>query len=213
MADIENFWLFLATGLALNLTPGADMLYVIDRTIAGRAHNGIAAAFGIFAGCMVHLLLAAVGITALLAASPAALSLLKYAGAIYLAWLGISLMRSDVLRNLQSPSSETLSSIRVLGDFIKGVAVNVLNPKIALFFVAFLPQFIRHDAGEPVIALVTLGLIFNVVGTALLFVVVWGAAKVRAHLAAGSPAFKWYPRVAGALMLALGCRLALTTLG
>lgn len=211
MIGIENLWLFLISGLALNLTPGADMLYVIDRTIARGTRNGIVASAGIAAGCLVHIVFAAIGVTALLAASPASLTILKVIGAAYLLWLGVTLIRSDLFEQLRSPANDSSTAIQQANDFLKGVAINVLNPKIALFFIAFLPQFISQDATSPVATLVTLGVIFNVVGTFTLFIVVWAARTIRLTLKTKSPLLDWYPRLVGALMLALGVRLALTT--
>lgn len=212
MIGIDSFWLFLISGLALNLTPGADMLYVIDRTIARGTRNGIFASAGIAAGCLIHLMLAAAGVTALLAASPASLTVLKMLGAAYLLWLGVTLLRSNLFeQSLSGPNNPSTTSQQA-NDFLKGVAVNFLNPKIALFFIAFLPQFISQDATSPGATLVALGLIFNVVGTISLLVVVWAANHIRSKLKSGSLILRWYPRLVGALMLALGVRLALTTI-
>jgi len=211
MADIDSFWLFVFSGLALNLTPGADMLFVIDRAMSRGTPAGIAAALGIAVGSALHLLLAVIGVSALLAASPAAMNVLKVIGAAYLFWLGVTLIKSNLVA--QTADTETDpgdATSYLLPAFIKGVAVNVLNPKIALFFVAFLPQFVNPNATQPIVALIILGCVFNFVGTAWNFIVAWGAARIRQHLQSDSLALRWYPRVVGILMLALAARLAIS---
>jgi len=198
MADIDNFWLFVVSGLALNLTPGADMLFVIDRAMSRGTWAGIAAALGIAVGSALHLLLAVIGVSALLAASPAAMNLLKLAGGAYLLWLGLTLMKSNLAAQAAVPeTSPDHVTDDLLPAFFKGVAVNVLNPKIA---------------PKPIVALIILGCVFNIVGTTWNCIVAWGAAKIRTHLQTDSVTLRWYPRVVGILMLALAARLVFTEL-
>src|SRR4051812_41405106 len=136
---VENFWVFALTGLLLNLTPGNDMLYVIARSSGQGMKAGIISAVGIGAGCIVHITAAVVGLSALIARSAVAFDMIKYAGALYLIYLGIK----SVLKKKRSFSITKVEQLSYRKIFWQGALTNVLNPKVALFFLAFLPQFIN----------------------------------------------------------------------
>src|SRR5436305_6647529 len=146
MPSIEMVLLFMASALALNLTPGPDMLYVTARSVSDGRSAGVVSAFGIAAGTLVHITALALGLAALLAAVPLAYDAVRIAGAIYLGVIGLQLM----LRPRTAAAAATLrrSTLRVI--FMQAVITNVLNPKVALFFLAFLPQFVDRAAGPPV---------------------------------------------------------------
>jgi threonine/homoserine/homoserine lactone efflux protein len=137
---IHNFWLFALAGLLLNLTPGNDMLYVASRSAGQGVRAGIISSLGIMTGCLVHLTFAAAGLSAILASSATAFSIIKYAGACYLVYLGIKAILSKKAAGLERAEKTVAASGRRI--FWQGVLTNVLNPKVALFFLAFLPQFI-----------------------------------------------------------------------
>ena len=206
MFGTHDFLLFVASGVLLNITPGPDMLYIIGRSTAQDPRAGAAAALGIGAGCVVHILAAALGLSAVLAASATAFTALKFLGAAYLVYVGISLIRSSAAshRAVQAPA---LAPVALRTVFVQGFFTNVLNPKVALFFLAFLPQFIDADAPSKPLAFLFLGAVFNLNGTLWNLLVAWSAARLsagfeRTRLAA------WFNRCIGAFFVFLGVRLA-----
>jgi threonine/homoserine/homoserine lactone efflux protein len=161
------------------------------------------AALGIGAGCIVHITAAAFGLSALLAASASAFTVLKLAGAAYLIYIGVSLLRSARAAAAAKLPPSALRSI-----FVQGFWTNVLNPKVALFFLAFLPQFVDAAAAGSPLPFLFLGLVFNVNGTLWNLFVAWSAAQVGRTLHSG--AALWFNRGVGALFVYLGARLALS---
>ncbi len=143
MFGAQDLLTFILAGLLLNITPGADTLYIVGRSTAQGVRAGVVAALGIGAGCIVHIVAAAIGLSAILAASSTAFTIVKYLGAAYLAYLGISMLR--VQGKTQEVRSE-LPAVSLAKVFWQGFLTNVLNPKVALFFLAFLPQFIAPDS-------------------------------------------------------------------
>ena len=196
---------FCLAALALNLTPGADMTYTLARTAAQGRAAGFASAAGILAGVGLHTLAAAAGLSALLGASPTAFLAVKWAGAAYLLYLGVRML---VTR--PAATGDDLPDARLRRVFGQAVAVNVLNPKVALFVLAFLPQFVAPDAAYPAAQILVLGTIFNLggfaVNAAVAALVGAGAARLRARpdLAA------WMTRLSGTVLAGLAIRLALT---
>ncbi len=156
MIDTSNLWLFLAAGIMLNLTPGADMLYVAARSTSQGTKAGIVSALGIAAGCLVHIFGAIIGLSALIAQSATAFEIIKYLGAAYLIYLGIkSIIKKDFNSDrLKSQDKKSLWQI-----FKQGVITNVLNPKVALFFLAFLPQFIEPSSPNVSVQILFLGML------------------------------------------------------
>jgi len=208
MLGIHDFWLFVAAGLLLNVTPGPDIAYIVARSAALGRRGGAVAALAISAGCFVHIAAAALGVSALIAASALAFSLLKWVGAAYLVYIGITMLRARPAP--LDPSAmpvEHATPLRTV--FWQGFLTNALNPKVALFFLAFLPQFIRADAPHKALAFAALGLVFNLNGTIWNF----GVAAVAARVAATRPyarAQVWLQRAIGGLFVLLGLRLALS---
>jgi len=205
MTGVHDLWLFVLSGLLLNMTPGVDTLYIVGRGTAQGFRAGAVAALGIGAGCIVHTLAAALGLSAILATSATAFMVVKWIGAAYLVYLGVTLLvsRSHQGAALASPPA-SLSRI-----FAQGFLTNVLNPKVALFFLAFLPQFIAADAPHKALAFVLLGAIFNFNGTLWNLLVAWSASGLGRRLAAGGGKVTWLNRVLGGLFVTLGVRLAL----
>ena len=176
---------FLAAALALNVTPGADMTYVIARAAGQGEKAGFVSALGIATGSLVHSILAALGISALLAASPLAFQAVKYAGAAYLLYLAVRMALSARERE----RSESKPPARLRRIYLEATLVNLLNPKVALFIVAFLPQFAEPGRGHVGLQIVALGLLFNITGTTVNSAVALATARVAGRVKT-APRFK-----------------------
>lgn len=204
---IHDFWLFVATGLVLNLTPGADTLLVVGRTARGGWRQGAMAALGIQIGCLVHATAAALGVAALLAASAQAFRVLTWVGAGYLAWLGVQMLRQGLRPAVKADTPAAAEPQRGWRSaFAQGLLTNVLNPKVGLFFLAFVPQFIRPDAPSPIAAFLTLGVTFDVTGGTWLLIVAALTVSVRGTVSAWVG--RWLQGLGGVLFLGLAWRLA-----
>jgi threonine/homoserine/homoserine lactone efflux protein len=204
MPDAPALALFMAAGLALNLTPGPDMLYVAARAAAEGRAAGIASTLGIATGTLVHIALVAFGLTALLAAVPVAYTAVRLAGAAYLVYLGVrTLLRPGGL------TERALTPASRWAVFRQGVVTNVLNPKVALFFLAFLPQFVDPARGSAGLQVLGLGLLFDASGTLVLLAVALGASRAAGRLRRSAGAARWLERATGVLFVGLGVRLAL----
>lgn len=206
MLGIHHYWLFVATAIVLVLTPGQDTFFILGRSLSGGRSAGIAAALGITAGSVVHTFLAALGLSALLATSPYAFMAVKFAGAAYLVYIGIKALLSKSA-NLPGSGDAARNDGR-WSAFRQGIISNVLNPKVALFFLALMPQFIEAASTHKVAAFLVLGLTFVTLGIVWCFVLAVAAASLRGALLR-RPAFgQWLNRVAGAMFIALGLKLA-----
>ena len=211
MPATHDLPLFVLSGLLLNLTPGADTLYIVSRAAAQGARTGALAALGISAGCVAHALAAALGLSAVLAASATAFDVVKWVGAAYLVYLGIGLIRRAP--DSGSTAIAALKPARAGRVFLEGMLTNLLNPKVALFFLAFVPQFIAADAPAKPLAFLILGGIFIFNGTLWCLFVAWAAASFGAGIARSRVWSAWLARAGGVLFIALGIRLALTRPG
>jgi threonine/homoserine/homoserine lactone efflux protein len=200
---LQSIFIFMAAGLALNVTPGPDMLYVAARSTSEGRAAGIVSALGIGIGTLVHITLVAGGLAALLQTVPAAYDGVRIAGGAYLFWLGIRALRAHRSLEIAKPQPRTLLAV-----FGQGVITNVLNPKVALFFVAFLPQFVDPSRGSPAMQVVALGLLFDVQGTLVNFVVAMLASGAAARLARNDHARATLERLTGVVFIGLGIRLA-----
>ena len=190
-------------GLALNFTPGPDMLYVAARGASEGRPAGVASALGIGAGTLVHITLVALGLAALLRAVPVAYLVVRIGGAAYLIYLGVRAIRSRSTFVLQRVEPAPLWAV-----FRQGVITNVLNPKVALFFLAFLPQFVDPSRGNPVIQVVVLGLVFDLTGTLVNLGVAVGASRAASRLRGASRARDVLQTITGALFIGLGLKVA-----
>lgn len=206
LPDWTVFLGFVAAGLALNIVPGADMTFVISSAARGGRHDGIIAALGIGAGALGHILAAVLGLSAILASSQTLFALLKYAGAAYLLWIALTLVR-DGREHAAAPARSAPSGWRL---FRAAMLVNLLNPKVALFFLAFLPQFVDPQATVPALQILALGLWFDSAGTLVNIAVALGAAgaaeRLR-HVAWLASAARW---IAATAMGGLAAQLALS---
>jgi threonine/homoserine/homoserine lactone efflux protein len=204
----HDLWLFVLSGLLLNVTPGPDTLYIVGRSSTQGWRGGAVAALGIGAGTLVHICAAALGLSAILAASAAAFTAVKIIGALYLLYVGIGLIRSagGVLAPTVAPDNRAVS-MRVI--FRQGFFTNVLNPKVALFFLAFLPQFVGSDSSSKPLAFLFLGVIFDFNGTLWNLLVAWSSARLTSKLAPSAAVRQWFNRGVGAVFILVGIRLAL----
>lgn len=201
--------LFAAAVAVLNATPGVDFLLTVTRTLHGGARAGLAAASGIAAGCVVHALAAAFGLAALLALHPAAFTAIQWAGALWLAWLGVGLLRQAWRRDAvgdgrAAPVAAPRRTLRA--EFRTGLLTNLLNPKVALFFLAFLPQFVPAAAPDKTAAFLLLGGWFVLQGTLFLGLLVLAASRLSGWRSRAA-ARRWLGTAGGALFIALALRL------
>jgi threonine/homoserine/homoserine lactone efflux protein len=203
MPDLHSVALFLAAGLALNLTPGPDMLYVAARGAGEGRAAGVVSALGIGVGTLVHIAVVAAGLAAILNAVPAAYLGLRLGGAAYLIYLGVRALRARPGTATEPPAPASLGAI-----FRQGVLTNVLNPKVALFFLAFLPQFVDPSRGSTALQVVALGLLFDTTGTIVNLAVAMGSSRAAARLRRPGRAGQMLQRVTGGIFIALGLRLA-----
>lgn len=203
---MHDLGLFVASGLLLNVTPGADTFYIIGRATSQGWRAGAAAALGIGTGCLVHIVGALVGLSSIIATSASAFGALKLAGAGYLIYLGGTLLRAAGIAHTPLRPLERAPLQRV---FVHGFLTNVLNPKVALFFLAFLPQFIDTNAASPTFAALTLGLVFNINGTLWNLFLAWAAAHAVGAGVLNARTRTWLTRVVGSVLVGLGVRLAL----
>ncbi|MFD1712546.1 LysE family translocator [Ottowia sp. GY511] len=233
MPDFHHLLLFIAAGVVLNLTPGPDVMFIVANAVRAGARAGVAAASGIAAGCLVHVAAAALGVSALLAASQTAFAVLKWMGAIYLVWVGVQMLRGALRhpapeanalggQGLATPKSiagraqlagaagQNGLKLPVGNIFRRGFLTNVLKPKVALFFLAFVPQFIAPGTAQPGWVFLALGLLFTFNG--LLVCVAWALAAAWAARRAGmlQRAMRWLDGAAGSLFIVFGVKLALT---
>ncbi|KQP47751.1 LysE family translocator [Pseudorhodoferax sp. Leaf274] len=207
MPDSHQLLLFIAAGWLLNLTPGPDVLCIVRHALRGGARAGILAGLGVTAGCFVHIAAAAVGVGALLATSAAAFNVLKWVGAAYLAYTGLRLLLARAPASplaQRAPAAPPMALRRV---FVDGFWTNVLNPKVALFFLAFVPQFIAPGTTDAARVFVLLGVLFNL--NAIPVNVGWAlAAAWMARRASVQRGLAWLDRAAGILFIGFGLRLA-----
>jgi threonine/homoserine/homoserine lactone efflux protein len=206
MFGTTDLALFVVSGLLLNITPGPDTLYILARTASQGWRAGAIAALGIGTGLFVHTFAAALGLSAVLATSGAAFIIVKWVGAAYLIYLGVSLLRAH-------PTHPPALAMRAAGlqtVFVQGFLTNVLNPKVALFFLAFLPQFVDPGAANKALAFLFLGFVFNVNGTLWNLFVAWSAARMASRLNGSGRFALWLNRTVGTLLLYLGFRLAMS---
>ena len=204
MFEPHSLLLFVIAGLVLNLTPGPDLLYITARSLGQGWRAGAASSLGIAAGCLVHTAAAALGISVLLQSSPLAYEAIRLCGAAYLVWLGVqALRRRAVSATVAELPAESLRRV-----FWQGFATNVLNPKVALFFLAFLPQFADPARGAFALQVLVLGLIFIANGLWVCLLVARSAAAMAAWARRRAGAMTWIQRGSGALLVALGIHLA-----
>lgn len=212
---INDLGLFCAAVFLLNITPGPDTAYIVGRSVAQGRAAGLVSALGISAGCCVHAIASAFGLTAVLAASSLAFTVIKLAGGAYLVYLGLRMLLTRAAPAATDPAAASAAPplrlrLRLRRIFMQAMVTNILNPKVILFFLSFFPQFVRADAPDKTVAFLVLGAVFVLMST------LWngGTALAAGVLAAGAgrnPRIRlWLERCVGAAFVALGVRLATT---
>jgi len=196
---------FLAAAILVTLAPGPDNLMVLSIGMARGRRPGVVFGLGCALGCINHTLLAALGVSALIAASPLAFAALKIAGGLYLIWLGVQAIRNA--RPSATPQPGAAATERPAKLFFKGLIANAINPKVILFFLAFLPQFVDAARGHVAWQIVQLGALFTLETVVIFGTIGWFAGSVGERLARRPAIGAWLDRVAGGIFVALGLRL------
>jgi threonine/homoserine/homoserine lactone efflux protein len=211
MLGIHDLWLFMVSAVLVHISPGPDSAYIVGRSLQLGWRAGMMAALGISCGCLVHVFGTAIGLSALLMASSVAFTVIKWVGAAYLCYIGITML----LSRQKSPEQTTeacmtaprpMLSLRQV--FWQGVLTDVLNPKVALFFLAFLPQFVNADSSHKTMAFLLLGLMFISTGTLWCFTIAALAARAASRLRQSGGALVWINRALGGVFVYLGVRIA-----
>ena len=215
MLGITHFGFFLVAVFLLNVTPGPDTAYIVGRSVAQGRGAGLVSALGISAGCCVHTLACAFGLTALLAASATAFTVIKIVGAIYLVYLGVRLVLTKHEAKPTegaAPATSPAAAPRPLRQlFVSGFCTNVLNPKVVLFFVSFFPQFVTTGTEHKALAFLTLGAVFMLMSTVWNSFVAWVAGSVTQRFSGKPGVKKWLDRTVGSAFVGLGLKLATAT--
>ena len=208
---------FLIAAVLLNVSPGPDMAYIIGQTAVHGRKIGFFSSFGVVSGAFVHVFAAALGLSAILATSALAFSIVKWVGVAYLVWLGIGALRSSFAKSSSASDIDDIASARVTAHNVtafqawrQGAMIDVLNPKVAIFFMAFLPQFVHPEQGHGALQFLILGTTVNLIGLlvegAIVLLVGAAALRIKGNGAIGA----WLQRSLGAMFIALGLRLAIT---
>jgi RhtB (resistance to homoserine/threonine) family protein len=207
MFGTHDLALFIVSGLLLNIAPGPDSILIMTRSATQGWRAGSMAALGIGTGTLVHVFAAALGLSALLATSATAFTIVKLAGAAYLLYVGIGMLRGEKSGTQESVAQ--VSSLPYRKIFVQGFLTNVLNPKVAVFFLAFVPQFIAPDAPNKALSFIVLGCIFNFNGMLWCNFLSVATALAKQRLKIGGGIARWVNRVIGAVFVSFGVKLAL----
>jgi RhtB (resistance to homoserine/threonine) family protein len=207
MFGITHFTTFLITGILLNITPGSDTMYILGRSIAQGKKAGIVSVLGITTGSLVHTLMASFGLSVIIAQSPFAFNLIKYLGAVYLCFLGVKMLLNTVINTFEIKDVEAQIDLKKI--YYSGILTNVLNPKVALFFLAFLPQFVdNQNIGNP-LPFFLLGLTFVITGTIWCLILALFASLLADKIKSNYSLKKWIDRTTGLVFIAIGLKLAM----
>jgi RhtB (resistance to homoserine/threonine) family protein len=210
MLGITHFGFFVVAVFLLNVTPGPDTAYIVGRSVAQGRGAGLVSALGISVGCCVHALACAFGLTALLAASATAFTVVKFVGAIYLVYLGVRLIfaKAAPAPADAKPAADTGAARPLRKLFLQGFWTNVLNPKVVLFFVSFFPQFVGAESAHKALAFLALGVVFVLMSTVWNSFVAWIAGSVTRRFSGKPGVKKWLDRTVGSAFVGLGVKLA-----
>jgi len=203
----HDLLLFILSGLLLNITPGSDVAYIVSQGASRGWKAGALAALGVNTGCLVHVSAAALGLSAILATSATAFMVVKFVGAAYLVWIGIAMWREAAHGNGEHAAKAKEKSLRSI--YSKGFFTNALNPKVALFFLAFLPQFVASDSPSKSLSFLFLGIVFTFNSIFINLAYAWTAARTAALFNGGGKYKAWIKRASGTLFLGFGVRLVM----
>jgi threonine/homoserine/homoserine lactone efflux protein len=206
VVDFNSYLLFIGASIILCIVPGPDMIYLLSRTIAQGKKAGFAAALGINLGGYFHLTAAILGISAIIATSAIAFTILKYCGAAYLIYIGFKAILLNSSSAIDSSDNEAQLSIKSI--FWQGFISDVLNPKVAIFFISLLPQFIQADNNNTFTQLIILGITVNIIALLINFVLVWFSHSVSSNLRQSNRVSKVLNNVMGTIFISLGLKLA-----
>jgi threonine/homoserine/homoserine lactone efflux protein len=206
MFGIDNFFLFLTTGILLNLYPGPDSLYIIGRSISQGRLAGVFAVLGIVTGAFVHTIIGAIGLSAILLTSAKAFMVVKYAGAAYLIYQAVLMLKDSFADRSENPAEDPGKNLSRI--YRQGAITNILNPKVALFFMALIPQFISPTSPNKALSFIVLGLVFITTGTIWCLTLALLAAYFSQRFRKNSRTAKWMLRANAGLFTYLGIRLA-----
>ena len=204
MFDIDNFYLFLTVSILINLSPGPDMIYTAARSLSQGIKAGVFSALGIFVGCLFHITAAVFGLSKVIEESVLLFSIIKYAGAAYLIYLGI---RSFLNKKKTKREIETLPILTSRKIFFQGMLTNILNPKVAIFFLSFLPQFINPQSIYLKEQIAFLGIWFDVQGTATLILVACTVGAFKNILQKNTAIWNWQQKITGLILFGLGLKM------
>jgi RhtB (resistance to homoserine/threonine) family protein len=205
MFGIVNYAGFIIAGIILNLTPGSDTIYILTRSISEGKKAGYVSVFGIITGVLIHTLFAAMGLSLILAKSATAFAIVKYAGVCYLMYLGIKMLidkNNTFDTNSKKPKNRSLMRI-----YRQGVLNNLLNPKVALFFLAFLPQFINPAQAEGFLPFLILGVTFMTTGTIWCLFLAYASSLITSTLRSNDRIGKIMQKISGLVFIGLGIKL------
>ena len=207
MFNIENFYLFLSVSLLVNLSPGPDMLYTAARSLSQGTKAGIFSTLGIFTGCLFHITAAVFGLSKIIEESVLLFSIIKYAGAAYLVYLGLKSLLRKTKNETTIKELPALSSQKI---FTQGLITNLLNPKVAIFFLSFLPQFINPQSPHIKEQIAFLGLWFDLQGCLILAVVAILTGTFSKILQQNRNFWNWQEKITGMILIGLGIRMFFT---
>ncbi|ODP28839.1 Homoserine/homoserine lactone efflux protein [Paenibacillus nuruki] len=207
MWGIEHYWIFILSSILLNITPGSDTIYILSRSIFQGKKAGIMSVYGIVSGSLVHTLLAGLGLSLILMQSALAFNIVKWIGAAYLIWLGI---RSIMARHEDKPSMQAVESQSNRKVYLQGMMTNVLNPKVALFYLAFIPQFVSPEQTYGAIPFILLGLTFSTTGILWCMLLVLFSSKMAQRLQS-SRISTYMNKITGSIFILLGLNLLRTS--
>lgn len=210
MFGTHDLALFIISGLLLNMVPGPDSLLIMTRSATQGWRAGSSAALGIGTGTLVHIFAAALGLSAILATSATAFMIVKLAGAAYLLYVGVKLLFSKAKASSSGTPEKTLMPLSYRKIFLQGFMTNVLNPKVAVFFLAFVPQFISPDAGSKPLAFILLGFIFNFNGMLWCHLLAVSTAVASHKIKINTGLVTWLNRLIGGVFVSFGIKLALS---
>lgn len=206
--DLAHWITFFTAATLLNLAPGPDMIFIVSQTSKKGVKSGFASVFGIWIGTFVHVIFAVLGLSAILMTSAIAFTVVKWIGAIYLIWIGIQSIRSKGNNKFQTNHEATTEPLRK--SFQHGILISLLNPKVAIFFLAFLPQFIEPQAGTVGFQLFLHGSLVIVIAAFIEIPMIYVSSKLMTYLNKNKSVSLWIDRGLGSLLILLGLKLAIT---
>ncbi|MBL4831564.1 MAG: LysE family translocator [Aliivibrio sp.] len=208
MLGVNDLWLFIVSGIALNMIPGPDSLFIIGRSAGQGFKAGSVASLGIGTGTLVHVFAAAFGLSAILATSAAAFTVVKVIGCLYLLYIGLSMLFAKVGPTQNREADK--QPIPLAKIYYQGFLTNTLNPKVALFFLAFVPQFISADSPNKALSFIFLGIVFNINGMIWCHFLAWSSSSVSKKIKQNKRVSYYLTKFTGALFVFFGLKLALS---